>query len=86
MVVSMKFGSTGASFTHLGDPCPLPNGTRIVLVTMPHDPDPIPRGTKGTVTGGNGEQIWVSWDNGRATSVWMSTPSSTASSLLTWIT
>lgn len=37
-----------------------------MLVTMPHDPDPIPRGTKGTVVGGNGEQIWVSWDNGRA--------------------
>jgi len=61
----MKFNES-ASFAHISDPCPVAPGTRIVLVTMPHDPDPIPRGTKGTVTGGNGEQIWVDWDNGRS--------------------
>jgi len=33
---------------------------------MPDDPDPIPDGTQGTVTGGNGEQVWVDWDNGRS--------------------
>jgi hypothetical protein len=60
----MKFNES-ASMARIGDPCPLTPGTRIVLVTMPHDPDPIPRGTKGTVIGGNGEQIWVDWDNGR---------------------
>jgi Domain of unknown function (DUF4314) len=61
---AMKFNES-ASLAHIGDPYPVEKGARIVLVTMPHDPDPVPRGTKGTVTGGNGEQVWVKWDNGR---------------------
>ena len=44
---------------------PVKVGTRIELVAMPYDPDPVPVGTQGVVTGGNAEQIWVDWDNGR---------------------
>jgi hypothetical protein len=36
-----------------------------VTGVMPDDPNPMPVGSTGTVTGGNGEQIWVDWDNGR---------------------
>jgi hypothetical protein len=32
---------------------------------MSDDPCPIEPGTTGTVTGGNGAQMWVDWDNGR---------------------
>lgn len=48
------------------DPCPLAVGTRVQLIAMPDDPDPVPPGTTGVVTGGNGGQIWVEWDNGRS--------------------
>lgn len=34
----MKFNES-ASFSKIGEPCPVPMGTRIVLVTMPHDPE-----------------------------------------------
>lgn len=44
---------------------PVPVGTRVELVSMKDDPDPVSRGTQGVVTGGNAEQIWVDWDNGR---------------------
>lgn len=50
----------------LREPCPVPVGTRIRLTHMGEDPDPIPVGTEGTVTGGNGSQVWVNWDNGRS--------------------
>jgi len=49
----------------LGEPCPLSVGTRIELLSMVDDPDPIPVGTQGIVKGGNGAQLWVTWDNGR---------------------
>lgn len=48
-------------------PCPHPAGTRIeVTGVMPDDPDPMQVGATGTVTGGNGGQIRVRWDNGRS--------------------
>lgn len=50
----------------LHQPSPLPRGTRIRLVSMPRDPDPIEPGAVGTVTGGNGAQMRVRWDNGRS--------------------
>ncbi len=50
---------------NLSRPAPVPAGTRIALVHMVDDPDPIPDGTLGTVTGGNGAQMYVDWDNGR---------------------
>lgn len=53
-------------FDRLREPCPLPVGTRIRLTYMPNDPDPIPPGSEGTVTGGNGAQVYVDWDNGRS--------------------
>ncbi len=46
-------------------------GDRIVLLSMPHDPDPVPVGTEGTVEEVNDvgfgafTQVEVSWDNGR---------------------
>lgn len=50
----------------LADPCPVSPGTRVeVTGVMENDPDPMPVGSVGTVTGGNGEQIFVTWDNGR---------------------
>lgn len=50
----------------LSAPCPLAPGTRVqVTGVMANDPSPMPVGSTGTVTGGNGEQIWVDWDNGR---------------------
>lgn len=49
-----------------GQPCPHPIGTRIRTTgAMENDPDPIEIGSTGTVTGGNGEQLWVAWDDGR---------------------
>lgn len=49
-----------------GAPCPVAEGTRVQLVSMHLDPDPVPVGTRGTVTGGNGGQVWVKWDDGRS--------------------
>ena len=46
-------------------------GDRIVLLSMPHDPDPIPVATEGTVEEVNDvgpgafTQVEVRWDNGR---------------------
>jgi hypothetical protein len=46
-------------------------GDRIVLLSMPHDPDPVPVGTEGTVEKINDvgpvafTQVEVRWDNGR---------------------
>jgi len=53
-------------FARVSDPCPVQPGQRIRLIAMGEDPDPIAPGTEGTVTGGNGSQIWVAWDNGRS--------------------
>ena len=51
-------------------------GTRIRMGFMPDDPDPIPAGTLGTVRGsnpglypGDGDVLWVEWDNGRSLNV-----------------
>lgn len=49
----------------LHEPCPEPIGTRIRLLAMPSDPCPIPEGAEGTVSGGNGAQMWVAWDSDR---------------------
>lgn len=44
-------------------------GDRIVLTSMPQDPDPVAPGTQGTVESVSEHtgwiQIWVAWDNGR---------------------
>lgn len=56
----------GGAMNRLGQPSPLPIGTRLELIAMPGDPDPVPTGSRGTVVGGNGEQVWVDWDNGRS--------------------
>ena len=53
-------------YRRLSDPCPLPVGSRIMLTSMQDDPDAIPPGATGTVTGGNGAQMYVDWDNGRS--------------------
>lgn len=50
----------------LHQPCPVAPGTRIRLTLMPDDPDPLPPGSLGTVTGGNGAQMFVEWDSGRS--------------------
>lgn len=52
-------------FDRLREPCPVEKGKRIRLTHMGSDPDPIPVGSEGTVTGGNGAQVYVDWDNGR---------------------
>ncbi len=52
--------------SRLSEPCSEAEGTRIRLLSMDNDPDPVPVGSTGTVTGGNGEQLWVKWDNGRS--------------------
>jgi hypothetical protein len=52
-------------WARLSQPCPVAEGTRIELVSMGDDPDPVEPGTRGTVTGGNGDQVFVEWDNGR---------------------
>lgn len=53
-------------FDRLSEPPPVPKGARIELTsTMTNDPDPMPVGARGTVTGGNGAQLHVRWDNGR---------------------
>lgn len=49
-------------FNNLSRPCPVPIGSRIELIRMGDDPDAIPPGTRGTVTGGNGAQVYVEWD------------------------
>ena len=49
----------------LSEPPPEAIGTRIRLVSMGPDPDPVSPGTLGTVTGGNGGQMNVDWDDGR---------------------
>lgn len=51
--------------TLLSEPCPVPIGSRIELISMFDDPNPIEPGSQGVVTGGNGAQIHVDWDNGR---------------------
>jgi len=53
-------------FDRLREPCPCEVGTRIRLTRMNNDPDPIPVGSEGTVTGGNGSQMYVDWDCGRS--------------------
>lgn len=54
-------------FSRLSKPCPVAIGHRVrVTGIQPNDPDPMPVGSEGTVVGGNGEQIWVRWDNGRS--------------------
>lgn len=53
-------------FDRLRDPCPVAKGARIRLGFMGDDPDPLPPGSLGTVTGGNGAQIYVDWDSGRS--------------------
>lgn len=56
-------------FARLSKPCPLAVGTRIRLLSMPDDPCPVETGATATVTGGNGAQIEVDWDNGRSLSL-----------------
>lgn len=47
----------------LSQPCPVEVGKRVrVTGVQRNDPDPLPVGLEGTVTGGNGDQIWVDWD------------------------
>ena len=53
-------------FDQVSQACPVPKGARVRLLSMPDDPDPLPPGSEGTVTGGNGSQIWVKWDSGRS--------------------
>jgi outer membrane usher protein FimD/PapC len=53
-------------FDRLREPCPVEVGKRIRLTLMVNDPDPVPIGSEGTVTGGNGAQMYVDWDNGRS--------------------
>lgn len=53
-------------FNRLRQPCPVRVGQRIRLTWMGSDPDPVPVGSEGTVTGGNGAQVYVDWDNGRS--------------------
>lgn len=48
-----------------------PAGTRVEMIHMPDDPDPIPTGSLGTITGGSGTDLWVSWDSGRSLSLIM---------------
>lgn len=57
---------TASFFDGIGKPCPLQPGTRVEITGPMQDPNPnpIPVGTQGTVTGGNGSQIQVTWDNG----------------------
>lgn len=43
----------------------LPKGTRVLLIEMPDDPLPVPPGTEGTVIGGEGDHLWMKWDDGR---------------------
>jgi hypothetical protein len=40
--------------------------TGIELMAMSDDPDPLMPGEQGTVTGGNGAQVWVKWDSDRS--------------------
>ena len=53
----------------LSRPCPVPEGARIRLLAMADDPDPVAVGSRGTVVGGNGGQLWVRWDSGRTLSL-----------------
>jgi hypothetical protein len=55
---------TAAFFDGIDKPCPLPPGTRVEVTGPMQDPNPLPVGSQGTVTGGNGSQIRVTWDNG----------------------
>lgn len=55
-----------AFMDNLSQPCPVPVGSRIELTYMGPDPCPIPVGSRGTVTGGNGAQMYVDWDDGRS--------------------
>lgn len=51
----------------LSDPCPVEAGKRIEFIAHAEpDPDPLTPGERGTVTGGNGEQVFVRWDSGRS--------------------
>ena len=51
----------------ISDPCPVPVGARVAFVAHGEpDPDPLTPGEEGTVTGGNGMQIFVDWDSGRS--------------------
>lgn len=53
-------------FTRMAGPSThLPKGTRVVLIEMPDDPLPVEPGTEGTVMGGEGDHLWMKWDNGR---------------------
>lgn len=63
--MSRDHDEQAAFFAATRQPCPLDEGTRIRLVSMTDDPNPVPPGTTGTVTGGNGAQLWVRWDDGR---------------------
>ena len=59
--------NTHAFFRRTALPGPVPYGTRVRLTDpMAQDPDPLPVGSEGTVTGGNGSQLWMKWDNGRS--------------------
>lgn len=53
-------------FTAARRPCPLSKGSRVEITGLMNDPDPLPVGSRGTVVGGNGSQIWVRWDSGRS--------------------
>lgn len=62
----MRVVSEEETYRLMQEPCPVEPGTRVRLThEMAEDPDPIPVGATGTVTGGNGLQMHVRWDNGR---------------------
>lgn len=56
---------SGNWYAALHRPCPVAEGTRIELIRMTDPYCPVEPGTQGTVTGGNGAQVYVDWDNGR---------------------
>lgn len=47
----------------------VPVGTRIMLTSMPDDPDPIPVGSVGIVIRASDEQLIVNWENGRSLNI-----------------
>lgn len=54
-------------YGELSDPSPVEIGRRVEFIAHGEpDPDPLSPGEQGTVTGGNGMQLYVNWDSGRS--------------------